>query len=170
MWNPNPSLLREKLRIGNSLLMHGLCQGWGVWWDCILAFPTHFGMGIYFLICLVCRSCPASFWISFRGNCSRYSCTYGTSMEGGELWSLLGHLYLIPLLNMDDWELLYLQGQTDSSSVPSEVEAGFKNCGHCWFKYYCNFNCNVRGLFCIARSFPYESFLHSCIVSYIILQ
>lgn len=59
-----------------------------------------------------------------------------------------------------------LSTRTDSLSVAFETEPRFYTCGHCWFKSNCNFNCNMRRLFSIAGSFPYESFLHSCILLY----
>lgn len=37
----------------------------------------------YFLICPVCRNHSASFWISFRGNCSMCSHELGASVERG---------------------------------------------------------------------------------------
>lgn len=81
-----------------------LCRGWGVcWMHLSLSYPSRCG---HFLICLMCRSCSASFWISFRGTCCACSCMSGASMGGGELWCLLGHLHRIPLL------LYHIQGQT----------------------------------------------------------
>lgn len=45
---PNFSLLRQKLR---GFLLHpaaycmALCCWWGLWWECVLAFPAHFDVG-----------------------------------------------------------------------------------------------------------------------------
>lgn len=65
------------------------CLGrWGSWQDCASASPAHFSVGFFFLVCPVCRSHSASFWISFRGNCSICCCTFSVSLGGGEFRSL----------------------------------------------------------------------------------
>ena len=45
----------------------------------------------YFLICPMCRSHSVSFWVSFRENCSIWSCRFSMSVGGGELRSFLCH-------------------------------------------------------------------------------
>ena len=64
-----------------------LFWGLGLWQDCVSASPTHLSVG-FFLICLMYRSCSASFWISFRRNCSVCSCRLSVSMAGCEFRSL----------------------------------------------------------------------------------
>ena len=54
----------------------------------VSTFPTRFDVD-FFPICLMWRSCPASFCISFRGNCSVWSCRFEVSMGGGEFRNLL---------------------------------------------------------------------------------
>ena len=45
----------------------------------------------YFLICLIWKSHTASFWISFRGNCSMCSYTFNASKGGRKFSSLPSH-------------------------------------------------------------------------------
>lgn len=61
-----------------------LCLRWDLLWKCVSVFSTHFHMGI-FLFHLMCRSDSASFYISFKGNCSVYTCTFVVSMGGGRV-------------------------------------------------------------------------------------
>ena len=56
--------------------------GYGLWLECVSAFPTHFNVDI-FLINLMCRNHPASFWIFFTGNCYVCSCTFSASLRVG---------------------------------------------------------------------------------------
>lgn len=42
-----------------------LCQGWGLWQECVSAFPTSFNAG-FFLIYPICRIFSASFWIILK--------------------------------------------------------------------------------------------------------
>ena len=52
-----------------------------------------------FLVHLLCRCHSASFWISFRENCSKYNCRFSVSMGGGEFWNILHcHLDLEPII------------------------------------------------------------------------
>lgn len=49
-----------------------------------------------FLICLMCTSCSASFWMSFRGNCSVCNCRLGVIYGRGEFRNFLcSHLELV---------------------------------------------------------------------------
>ena len=57
-----------------------LCQGWGLQKGCITAFSTHFHVDTFsFSFCVGLTQLV--FWISFRGNCSMYSCS-SVSMGG----------------------------------------------------------------------------------------
>ena len=88
MLSPNLLLLREKLGVGSSLPILRCCAGgWG-WWRVFLSLSYLFWCG-YFLVCSMCRSCSASFWVSFRGNCSVCSCTFSVSVGRREFRSLL---------------------------------------------------------------------------------
>ena len=71
-----------------------LSQAWGLWPDCVSAFPTHFI--VYLLTGPMCRSHSAGFCISFIGKCHVNSYTAGASMKAGELRSFLCH-HLDPL-------------------------------------------------------------------------
>ena len=89
MWRFKPSLLRE-----SSLLTMG-CQGRsGVYGETVpqsfLSVFLMYQCG-YFLICLMWKSHTASFWISFRGNCSMCSYTFNASKGGRKFSSLLSH-------------------------------------------------------------------------------
>lgn len=74
-----------------------LHQRWKLQRGCISISPTYSDVH-FFLVCLMCRSHSASFWISFRENCSLYSCRFGVSLVGGKLW--------IPLHCYQELELL----------------------------------------------------------------
>lgn len=50
---------------------------------CLGFFPISM-WGIFFLICLLCRSHSSSYWVSCIGNCSVCSCRFGVSVEGGK--------------------------------------------------------------------------------------
>ena len=78
---PNPPLLRKELGVNSWL--YGAGPGVGFMARVCLSLSYVFPYG-YFLICLMCRSLSASFWISFRGNHSVCSCTFGVSVGGGE--------------------------------------------------------------------------------------
>ena len=71
MLGPTPSLLREKLGIMNFLLVHVTLQevecGNNVSWHYLL-FQCR-----SFTIFLMCSCHSASFWVSFRENCSNVS-------------------------------------------------------------------------------------------------
>lgn len=66
----NSSLLREagSLRFPSDYIP--LCWGWDLWLEpqmCLrFSYPFCYGD---FLIHLMCRSCSASLWVSFRGTC-----------------------------------------------------------------------------------------------------
>ena len=64
-----------------------LCWQGGLW-QVFLSLSYLFWCG-YFLVCLMCRRCSASFWISFRGNCSVCSCRFGVFVGGDEFRGLL---------------------------------------------------------------------------------
>lgn len=63
-----------------------------VWQERVMAFPTCYDTG-FVLFCFhffsMCMSCSASFWVSFRGNCSISSYRLGLSV---------GSLHLGPAL------------------------------------------------------------------------
>ena len=62
-WDPNPSLLREKLGVVSLILTVLLYRGWRLWQECLgLSYPFWCGP---FLVYLLSRSHGASFWISF---------------------------------------------------------------------------------------------------------
>lgn len=69
-----------------------LCSGRGLWWECVCFiqpfYPFQKG---YFLVHPLCSNHSASFWISFTGNFSVCSCTFGVFRGGGEFRSLLLH-------------------------------------------------------------------------------
>lgn len=96
MYHPNPLLLREKLRVCGFLLVVWHCARGGVYGESV-SQPFLLVSMWEFSQCLLCRSHSTSFWISFRGNCSIYSCTFSTSMEEGS--SGVSHVtILVPLL------------------------------------------------------------------------
>lgn len=84
MWVLNPSLLREKLRVGAFLLIVWHCAGVGVYGERCFSLSCVFQYG-YFLIPLMFRSHSPSFQISFKVNCSICSWTFGVSVGGGQL-------------------------------------------------------------------------------------
>lgn len=57
-----------------------LFWGQNLWWEPVSTFPTCFDEGICSLTW--CVSYSASFWMSFRGNCSMCSYTLGVSVRG----------------------------------------------------------------------------------------
>lgn len=74
------------------------CRRWGLPQDYLVsASPTYFDVG-FFLI-PTCRSCSASFWISFRENYSIWSCRLIISMGEGKFKSLLCHH-----LELESWK------------------------------------------------------------------
>ena len=94
MWDSNPSLLREKLRImRGSLLIMG-CHNSGKVYGEIVSQPLSylFQCG-FFLICLMCRSCSASFGVYFTGNCSihcyRFVCLWKEVSSGSSCITIL---------------------------------------------------------------------------------
>ena len=58
-----------------------LCWEWGSWWDCLSLFCLFWC--IFFLICLICKSCSASFLVSFVQNCPICSHIFGVSAGEG---------------------------------------------------------------------------------------
>lgn len=65
-------------------------RGGGLWWSCVSAsYPLQCRI-FFFLICLIYKS-SASFWISFKGNCSVCSCRFDVSLGSGEFRKLLCH-------------------------------------------------------------------------------
>lgn len=71
MQGSNHLLLREKAEVGFPSQLYGTVLGWGLQQEYASAFPTHFDVGVSSFVS--CMSPAASFWISFRGNCSRVS-------------------------------------------------------------------------------------------------
>lgn len=90
MCGPNPLLLKKNLGIGGSPQIVWLCTEWGLWQECISAFPNSFHCE-YFLVYPMCRNHSASFWISFKRNCSLCSCAFCTSKWRREVRSLFCH-------------------------------------------------------------------------------
>ena len=77
------------LGVGGSHLIvwHTVPRVWFMARGCVsLSYSFHCG---YFLICLMCRIHSGSFWISSRGNCSVYNCTFGASVGGDKFRRLL---------------------------------------------------------------------------------
>lgn len=121
-----------------------LCWAWCLW----MSQPFLPISVLAFSLCLVCGSSSASFWISLRGNCP---------MCKLHIWWVHGRSVLgwLPPMSLcwstspyHEWEL-FLQGVvTDSSSVSFELNPHFKNCDDCWFKNYCNLNCEKALLLC----------------------
>lgn len=84
MWGLNPSLLREKLRVGCTLLI--LCMHCTKGGLTARVYLRHFYLFQCrdFLVHLMCKSCSTTFWISFGGNFAVGNCTFSVSMEGRE--------------------------------------------------------------------------------------
>ena len=76
-------LLREKLGFVSSSSLYVAVLGLGVWVRLCLSLSYSFLCEWVILVHPMCRSCSASFRISFRGSCSICSCRIGVSMEGG---------------------------------------------------------------------------------------
>lgn len=95
MWGSNPSLIREKLEagVGVPFLIGAVLEGFAMK-EC-LSFFCHSCDLVAFSHLPVCRGHWASIWISFRGNCSVYSRTFGACMARGKFRSLLCH-HLVP--------------------------------------------------------------------------
>ena len=73
------------------VLLSQLCWEWVLWSVSQLFLPFPCGWCGYFLIHLTCRSYLASFWASFRGNGSVYSCGLSVPTGRGEFQRLLCH-------------------------------------------------------------------------------
>lgn len=50
---------------GFPLNCMALCLEWGLWRECIIAFPTNFDVSIF--SCQICENHSTSSWISLRG-------------------------------------------------------------------------------------------------------
>lgn len=84
MLSSNPLLLRDKLRVVSTLLYVAAPRG-SLWRNYFSVSSTYFSVFFFpfLLIYVICRICSASFWISFRVNCSICSYRFGVS-EGGD--------------------------------------------------------------------------------------
>ena len=72
-----------------TLIVWCCAGGWDLQWECLsIPFPFWCGWCGY-SVCLMCRSCSASFQISFRENCSVYNYRFCVSMAGDEFKRLL---------------------------------------------------------------------------------
>ena len=90
-WGSNLSLLREMLRVVNSLPIVGCCSEGGVYGEIVSQPLLPILMCFFFLICSLCRSHLSRFLVSFRGNCSICSCRFGVSVGGDEFRIHLHH-------------------------------------------------------------------------------
>lgn len=98
MWF-KPLVLRRSQELGVPCHM-ALCPWWVFRWEYVLDFPWF--QYWYFLICLVCRTCLSSFWISFRGNRSLHGHNSGTPMGEVEFRGLLCAI----IVNLPLWFLI----------------------------------------------------------------
>ena len=89
MPGPNLSLLREKIKVVSSLPIACCCAGGWTYDKIVSQSFLSISIFFFFLICLMCKSCLAGFWISFRRNCSMCSYRFGVFMGGGEFRSFL---------------------------------------------------------------------------------
>lgn len=91
MCGSNSLFLRDKLGFEGSLSSVCHCAQVGLWQGCVSVFPTHFDIGNFSVIqCdpIVVESLNY-FWISLRGNFSMGSSTFGVSVGGEKIRSLL---------------------------------------------------------------------------------
>lgn len=69
-------------------------------WFLSLSSPLQCGI---FLIHCLCRSCSASFWISFRGNCFLCCCRFGVSVISGPSYVTILNLKISRIYFLDDF-------------------------------------------------------------------
>ena len=86
----SPSFSGRSWELGVPFRLYGAVLGFGLMVRGCLRLSHLFRCG-YCLICLVCRSRLASFWIFLWGNFSVCSCTFGVSVGGGTFRSLWCH-------------------------------------------------------------------------------
>ena len=94
MCSPYPSFFMEALRNPCGSWLYGTEPGMEFMVRLCLSLSCQYCRCYqcgYFLICLIWKSHTASFWISFRGNCSMCSYTFSASKEGRKFSSLLSH-------------------------------------------------------------------------------
>lgn len=68
--------------------LNSTVPGWSLWQECVPASAASVQVG-FFLFLLMCRNHSASFWVSFRGNCSICSCRFAVSVGRSEFRGLL---------------------------------------------------------------------------------
>ena len=97
MWVSNPSLLKEKFGVVNSLLIVGCLDGSKVDGETVSQPLLPILMWIFFLFTCCVGVVQLVLRFFFRGNCSVCSCRFGVSIGGGEFRILLCcHLELEP--------------------------------------------------------------------------
>lgn len=87
MCGSNPSLLREKLGVGNSFQIEWYSDWGGAHAQVCLSFSYTFEW--MFFSCSIGKSLLTHFGISLRGNLSRDRCLFSASMHGVRVRSLL---------------------------------------------------------------------------------
>lgn len=96
---PTLQALQKSWELGFPSQLYDAMLGVGFMTIVCLSFPVYWKKYGYYVIHLMCRSCSAIFWVSFRGNFSVCSCTFSMSGGGGKS----KNAYVTILVDLQCW-------------------------------------------------------------------